>query len=125
MSIIYIQQVGRISPEDVEGLFDNQEEKKMKTVVEFWIEKGLKKGIEQRLQQGLQQRLKEGLLKEERDVIKLYIQAKLRHLPEWVESEVNKIDDVDELNSLFRELIMVDDVEGFLRVYFLKEGAKE
>lgn len=71
----------------------------------------------------MQQGIKQGALKEAREVIFTYTEAKLGYVPQWLKEKINSIEEIDTLNSLFREMIKVQDVEKFLTQYFSEQGS--
>jgi len=85
--------------------------------IERWgLEKGLEQGLEQGLKQGLKQGLEEGRLEEIQHSIATSLQVKFGAPGKRLASKLRKINDLEQLRSLFQAILEAETLAEIRRL---------
>ena len=72
---------------------------------------GLQKGLQEGLEKGKKEGLQEGVTKAKKDAIKSAILIKFGVLPKELEEKIERTDDIEALDEMFKKVILAGKIE--------------
>lgn len=99
MSIIYLQRAFKMSATEVENMLQKRREK-FKSIIDVWVERGIKQGIKQGLQQGI--------IFTTQDLIIEALEERFSSIPPSWKERIKKIEDLEYLKKLHRAAVKVN-----------------